>query len=81
MPIIAPASVGGRITPVLAELVVIVFQTADSCSASAIVLPTATRPVAPSPQMLVVESGELPEAKTREGIAIFKSPFLHKKLR
>ena len=71
MPIIAPASVGGKITPVDTKLVVIVFQTADSCSASAMELPTATRPVAPSPQMLVVASGELPDAKTLEGIAIF----------
>ena len=69
-PTIAPTSVGGKINPVDAELVVMVFQTADSWSASAIVLPSATRPVAPSPQMLVVESGEFPEAKTRDGIAI-----------
>ena len=61
----APTSVGGKITPVDAELVVIVFQTAESCNASAIVEPTAIKPVAPSPQMLVVESGELPEAKIR----------------
>jgi len=70
MPTIAPASVGGNLTPVEALDVVIVFQTAESCKASAAVEPTATRPVAPSPAIETVASGELPAESMREGIAI-----------
>ena len=80
IPIIAPISVGGKMTPVPEELVVMVLKTADSCRASAMVLPTATSPVVPSPQILSVAKPELPEAKTLEGIAIFIAPFVCKKL-
>jgi hypothetical protein len=65
-----PTSVGGSFTPVLAELVVIELNTADNCNASAAVVPVATRPVAPSPHIVVEDSGELPAASTLDGIAI-----------
>ena len=70
IPTIAPASVGGNLTPVDALDVVMVFQTAESCKASAAVVPTATRSTAPSPAIETVESGEFPAESMREGIAI-----------
>jgi hypothetical protein len=76
IPITIPTSVGGSFTPVLAELVVIELNTADNCNASAAVVPTATRPVAPSPHIVVEDSGELPADSTLDGIAIVKSSLL-----
>ena len=76
IPTTMPTSVGWSLTPVLAELVVIVLNTADSCSASAAVVPTATKPVAPSPHITVDDSGEFPAANTLDGIAIVKSSLL-----
>ena len=76
IPITIPTSVGGSFTPVLAELVVIELNTADNCSASAAVVPVATRPVAPSPHIVVEDSGELPADSTLDGIAIIKSSLL-----
>jgi len=69
IPTIAPTSVGGSLAPP-ALPVVNVFHTAESCKASAAVEPVATRPVAPSPAIETVASGELPAESMREGIAI-----------
>ena len=57
----APTSVGDSFTPVDAAEVVIVLFTAESCKAVAAVVPTATKPTAPSPQMFAADNGELPE--------------------
>jgi len=56
----APTSVGGNLTPVDADEVVIVLLTAEICNASDAVEPNATKPVAPSPQIVEADSGELP---------------------
>ena len=56
----APTSVGGNLTPVDAAEVVIVLLTAEICNASDAVEPVATKPVAPSPQIVEADSGELP---------------------
>jgi hypothetical protein len=54
----APASAGGRRTPVLAAVVLTTLLTADSASAVAESVPAAVRPVATSPQIAVaVEPG------------------------
>jgi hypothetical protein len=76
IPITIPTSVGGNLTPVLAELVVIELNTADNCNASEAVVPVATNAVAPSPHITVEDKGEFPAAKTRDGIAIIKSSLL-----
>ena len=76
IPTTIPTSVGCSLTPVLAELVVIVLNTADNCNASEAVVPTATKPVAPSPHITVDDSGEFPAASTLDGIAIVKSSLL-----
>ena len=48
---------------------------ADNCSESVALDPVATSAVAASPQILVDASGELPEDKTLDGIAILKLLF------
>ena len=66
----APTSVGGNLTPVDADELVIVLLTAESCNASAAVEPKATRPTAPSPQIVDADNGELPAPKILEGNAM-----------
>ena len=61
----APTSVGGSLTPVDAAEVVIALFTAESCKAVAAVVPRATSPTAPSPQIFVADNGELPVQRKR----------------
>src|SRR5215471_15714771 len=67
---LAPCSMGGSLTPVEAAEVVIALYDAGNCKAVACVLPVATKPVWPAPAIVCAICGELPEARTCEGIVI-----------